>query len=106
MAPQDDESNESQGKTVLVKEYSKVFDTNPHINRSVQNFGAGCITLSPESLASEQKKSVGTLTVACEMVRIPFFTTHFLLCHTLRILREVKENWMSCLIYSRTTITQ
>lgn len=27
-----------------------------------------------------------TLTVAWEMVRIPFFTAHFLLCHTFRIL--------------------
>ena len=28
-----------------------------------------------------------TLTVAWEMVRIPFLTEHFLLCHTFRILR-------------------
>lgn len=34
------------------------------------------------------------LTVPWEMVRKPFLTEHFLFCHTFRILKEKRGDWM------------
>lgn len=83
-----------------VKEHPTLSDPNPHITHSGWgwvDFSAGSIMFllpSPHGRKASQVqhgKSPGALTVACEMVRIPFLTAHFLLCHTFRSLKSKSD---------------
>lgn len=64
-------------------------------------------TLSPKGCTKKGQGYSPTLpTVLWEMVRQPYFTPHFLFCHTLRILRRRKREVRIAQLQSPTSTSQ
>ena len=93
-----------EGQASFVKEYPRPSDWIPHIKHSgetVRHLLSG--PRGQKTSQTQGEERADTLTVAWEMVRIPFLTEHFLLCHTFRILRmEPNTAWYSTCFTSCT----